>query len=136
LLLGRSQPEGKVVQEIWKTENRWDRDTAIALGSESTRNKDYHYSIAPEDLLAAMRYARSQDLEVIGIYHSHPDHPAVPSECDRQLAWAHYSYLILSVQEGKARDYRSWILDEDHGFQPEPCLIEPTPFNLYRPPSF
>jgi proteasome lid subunit RPN8/RPN11 len=58
-------------------------------------------------------------MNIIGIYHSHPDHPAVPSESDRLLAWSAYSYIILSVQSNGVADYRSWTLDEEQQFQEE-----------------
>jgi proteasome lid subunit RPN8/RPN11 len=74
-------------------------------------------------MLMAMREARNCSLEIIGIYHSHPDHPAVPSECDRQLAWPQYSYIIVSVAQGYAAESKSWILDDTHQFQPEPIVI-------------
>ena len=87
--------------------------------SRSPATKGYHYWIAPEEMLAAMKDARQRNLEIVGIYHSHPDHPAVPSECDRRLAWSQYSYLIVSVLQGKATNAQSWVLDENHQFQPE-----------------
>ena len=52
-------------------------------------------------------------LEMLGVFHSHPDHPNLPSEFDRQWAWPNFSYLITSVVEGKAVDSRSWRLSED-----------------------
>jgi proteasome lid subunit RPN8/RPN11 len=57
---------------------------------------------------------------VVGYYHSHPDHPARPSGYDRDHAWPWYSYVIVSVEAGSARDTRSWVLDDDRAtFQPE-----------------
>jgi proteasome lid subunit RPN8/RPN11 len=70
-------------------------------------------------MLQVQRSARERELEIIGIYHSHPDHPAVPSECDRRLAWPVYSYVILSVQSGQVMACQSWRLDDQHQFQPE-----------------
>jgi proteasome lid subunit RPN8/RPN11 len=52
---------------------------------------------------------------VLGFYHSHPDHPAVPSDYDRDNALPFYSYVIVSVAGGKAADFRSWLLAEDRG---------------------
>ena len=75
-------------------------------------------------MLAAQRHARDRGIDVVGIYHSHPDHEAVPSECDRQLAWQSYRYLILSVRQGKADALQCWSLDGDRQFQPDP-LCEP-----------
>ncbi len=137
LLLGIVQAEDRVVIEVRSVENSWTPEVASALSepevgteaetrSESPLSPARRYWIAPEVMLAAMRQARSQTLEVIGIYHSHPDHPAVPSECDRRLAWPQYSYVILSVQNGCSQNCQSWILDDRQQFQPEPiCLVVP-----------
>ncbi len=68
------------------------------------------YELDPRDFLAADRQARAEGLEVVGIWHSHPDHPARPSETDRQAAWADYSYLIVSVTREGIADMRCWRL--------------------------
>jgi len=52
-------------------------------------------------------------LDVVGWYHSHPDHPARPSLFDREHAWPWYSYVIVSVVSGKAADMTSWRLNDD-----------------------
>ncbi|QQE67226.1 hypothetical protein GFS31_39390 [Leptolyngbya sp. BL0902] len=81
------------------------------------------YWIDPADLLRIQKEARDQDLEIIGIVHSHPDHPAIPSECDRQLAWPVYSYVIASVREGQVVDVQSWRLNEAQQFEAESITI-------------
>lgn len=122
LLLG----QGKVIQEIWPTENTWTADFPMDLSAippshpESRRNR---FAIAPEAILQAQKYARAQGLAIIGIYHSHPDHPAIPSEYDRAIAWEIYSYLILSVEKHQFSTYRSWVLDGDRQFQEEAIQI-------------
>jgi proteasome lid subunit RPN8/RPN11 len=50
-------------------------------------------------------------LEVIGFYHSHPDHPAIPSQYDLDHAWPVYSYIIVSVKAGDSQDLRSWEME-------------------------
>lgn len=86
------------------------------------------YVIDPLELLRAQKSARAQDLEVLGYYHSHPDHPSAPSDFDRDHAWPNTSYLIVSVREGKARDHRSWrLLDDRSAFAEEPVQIEDSP---------
>ena len=72
------------------------------------------YDIDPRDLLQAEKEAESLGLELIGIYHSHPDHPARPSQYDLEHAWPNLSYIIVSVQKGKANDFASWRLDSDN----------------------
>ncbi|MEM8709359.1 MAG: M67 family metallopeptidase [Planctomycetota bacterium] len=64
----------------------------------------------PVALLAAEESASSRGLEVIGVWHSHPDRAAVPSEEDRAAAWPKWSYLIASVNASGVRDLRSWRL--------------------------
>ena len=59
------------------------------------------------------RYALERKLDVVGNYHSHPDHPAVPSQYDLEHAWPTWSYIIVSVRQGSAADLRSWELQAD-----------------------
>jgi proteasome lid subunit RPN8/RPN11 len=71
------------------------------------------FLISPDDLLRATSDLRQSSLEVLGYYHSHPDHPAVPSEFDSANAWPWYSYLIVRVDRGRAAEIASWVLEED-----------------------
>jgi proteasome lid subunit RPN8/RPN11 len=75
--------------------------------------KRRRFLITPEELLRGQRYAAQKELDVVGFYHSHPDHPAAPSEYDREHAWPAFSYIIVSVQKGQARDLNSWMLRPD-----------------------
>lgn len=68
------------------------------------------FELDPLDYLAAERAAAAAGNEVLGVWHTHPDHPAQPSETDRQMAWPGWSYLILSVGAGGVLDLRSWRL--------------------------
>src|SRR5690349_21737724 len=77
---------------------------------DSPRNR---FSVTAEDVLSAEKAAREQGLEVVGWYHSHPDHPARPSEYDRDHAWPWYSYIIVSVDNGAPQDMASWRLNDD-----------------------
>jgi proteasome lid subunit RPN8/RPN11 len=77
---------------------------------DSPRNR---FSVTSEDVLSAEKAAREQGLEVVGWYHSHPDHPARPSEYDRDHAWPWYSYIIVSVQNGAPEIMTSWRLNDD-----------------------
>ncbi len=127
LMLGRLTSEGRFVEDLWAVENSWNAEAAQELADDPGFSKARRYWIAPQEMLTVMRGARERNLEIIGVYHSHPDNPAVPSECDRRLAWAQYSYLIVSVPEGIASDAQSWALDDRHQFQPEPiCFTTPT----------
>lgn len=68
------------------------------------------FVLDPQDYLAAEEFAEDTGVEVVGVWHSHPDHPARPSETDRAMAWPGWSYLILSVTAGEVVDVRSWRL--------------------------
>jgi proteasome lid subunit RPN8/RPN11 len=75
--------------------------------------EQYHrFSISPKQLMAAEDEASKNKQLVLGFYHSHPDHPARPSEYDRQHAWPFYSYIIVAIHQRKAVDMTSWVLDE------------------------
>ena len=78
------------------------------------RTDDPHrYLIAPDDLRRAEADLSRSGLEVLGCYHSHPDHPAAPSAFDVEQAWPWYSYIILRVDRGRAAELTSWVLDDD-----------------------
>lgn len=79
------------------------------------------FLITADDYRAIEGVAREKSLDVLGFYHSHPDHPARPSEYDREHALPSYSYVIVSVREGRAEEFTSWTLDDDRGaFSSEP----------------
>lgn len=129
----------KTCQEVWPTVNVWvpgdeellqhpGTETALETGTANRatpHDRRDRFTIDPRDLLQAQRYSRDRQWDIIGIYHSHPDHPAHPSERDRVAAWSSYSYLILSVAQGNTVDYRSWILDDQHQFQSEAVVVTP-----------
>lgn len=78
------------------------------------RTDDPHrYLIAPEDLRRLELDLRGEGLEIVGYYHSHPDHPAWPSAFDTEHAWPWYSYLIVRIDGGVPADAASWVLDDD-----------------------
>lgn len=84
-------------------------DVTLARNLNTERAED-RFELAPEDLLAADASARSAGLEIVGVWHSHPDHPAFPSETDRVFAWDGWSYVIVSVTAGGVRELRSFRL--------------------------
>jgi proteasome lid subunit RPN8/RPN11 len=71
------------------------------------------YLITAQDYLRGEQAAASRGMDVIGVFHSHPDHPNRPSEFDREWAMPWFSYIITSVQQGRAVESRSWRLLED-----------------------
>ncbi|TAN99828.1 MAG: M67 family peptidase [Phormidium sp. SL48-SHIP] len=118
LLLGTCEGEQARVTEVWPAENAWDEESAVQFEDvEDSTTSERRYTIAPELMLAAQKTARDRRWQILGIYHSHPNHEAIPSECDRQWAWPEYYYLIMAVRDGQAGDSRCWRLDERRQFQ-------------------
>lgn len=73
------------------------------------------FEISPLDYMKAEKKALELGLNLLGIYHSHPNHPAIPSIHDLKQAVPYFSYIILSVQEGQAAELTSWRLNEERG---------------------
>lgn len=87
-----------------------------AFPLENAREEEARHDrilILPNDVLRTERYARECGLDVVGYYHSHPDDRAVPSQYDLDHALPVWSYLIVSVLDGKATDLRSWVMEND-----------------------
>jgi proteasome lid subunit RPN8/RPN11 len=85
----------------------------VPAANERTDSRHNRFVMSPETVLAAHKEARAAGLSVVGYYHSHPDHPAEPSEFDREHAWPGLSYLIVSVRGGQVDRARSWRLRDD-----------------------
>jgi proteasome lid subunit RPN8/RPN11 len=104
----KSQSVSREVLSLFPLVNRRD---------DSPRNR---FSVTADDVREAEKAASAQGQEVIGWYHSHPDHPARPSDYDRDHAWPWYSYIIVSVHTGVPQDMTSWRLKDDRsGFVEE-----------------
>ncbi len=120
-LLGDQEDGTRLIREIRRQPN------------ERAESRETRFLITPEQFRNAERYAKKAGLAMLGIYHSHPDHPARPSEYDRDHAWPWYSYLILSVGGGAAGgrgvggESRLWQLKDDRsGFEPHDLVIKET----------
>jgi proteasome lid subunit RPN8/RPN11 len=89
------------------------------------RTDDPHrYLIAPDDLRRIESELRRDRLEVVGYYHSHPDHPAAPSAFDADHAWPWYSYVIVRIDRGNRAELTSWVLDAERPvMHPEPLDV-------------
>ncbi len=85
----------------------------VPAGNERQDSRHNRFLIHPDAVLAAHKEARAAGLDVVGYYHSHPDHPAKPSDFDREHAWPGLSYVIVSVEGGRAAEARSWRLSDD-----------------------
>jgi len=82
------------------------------------------YELAPDDFMRAELEAAKQGLDMVGVFHSHPDHPAEPSIFDRDHAMPNFSYLITSVVKGSAAVTYSWRLQPDRAaFDSEPIEV-------------
>ncbi|MBE9031582.1 M67 family metallopeptidase [filamentous cyanobacterium LEGE 11480] len=120
VLVGHCTPASWQVNQIYAVANAW--STGCLPPDIETQPKNPHspadrYWIAPADLFQIMKSSRADGLQIIGIYHSHPDHPALPSECDRRLAWPEYCYVILAISQGQVHEQRCWQLDATQQFQ-------------------
>lgn len=107
VLIGSSRREEGEETELALVEQ------VLSIENEREDSRHNRFLITPETVLAAHRQARALGRDVLGYYHSHPDHPAKPSEYDREHAWPGMSYLIVSVEGGEIADTRSWRLVED-----------------------
>lgn len=93
-----------------------DGDVRDVLPLENAREEEAQHNrflLTPEDYMKAERKAMELGVDLIGVFHSHPDCPNVPSEYDREWAQPFFSYVITRVDEGKAVSHRSWRLVED-----------------------
>ncbi|MBV8631223.1 MAG: M67 family metallopeptidase [Silvibacterium sp.] len=116
VLLGRSAQDVNEVED------------AVRAGNTRTDAAHNRYNIAPQELIGIQRQARERGLDIIGFYHSHPDHPAQWSETDfAEAHWLGCSYVITSVQNGVAQDTNSFLLagtsEENKAFENEPIEI-------------
>lgn len=112
LLAERGYPEercGLLLGRV-KAEVTWVEQIREARNTDSNPRK--RYNAHPDDILRAENRAQELGLDVVGIWHSHPDHPAVPSETDLESAWPGYSYIIVSVSGGESDALRSWRLED------------------------
>jgi len=101
LLLGEAEGTAKSVRDLRAMRN---------TREDSPKNR---YLIDPRELLDAEREARARKLDIVGVYHSHPDHPARPSEFDREHAFPWYSYIVVRVAAGEPGELTSWVLRDD-----------------------
>lgn len=96
-------------------------EQALPLQNERADERERRYLVSAEQALKAERVADISGKMLLGFYHSHPDHPAVPSEYDRQhAAFSWYTYIIISVSEGEPQALKAWNLREDRSaFDPQ-----------------
>ena len=117
VLLGRSSEDGNAVE------------AAIEAGNTRTDSAHNRYNIAPQELIRIQRQARERGLDIVGFYHSHPDHPAQWSKTDfAEAHWLGCSYVITAVEKGVAQQTNSFLLtgttEEDKSFEDETIQVE------------
>ncbi len=111
VMVGMKAEGMKVVVDIWRAENIHEEE------------RSRRFLIDPLEYMKFEEQAGERDIEILGIYHSHPDHPAEPSEYDRDHAWPGWSYVIASVGKKNVEDMRSWVLKDDRsGYNEEPIV--------------
>jgi proteasome lid subunit RPN8/RPN11 len=107
-LMGVEDSEGKrFVQKLKEVPNA------------KTGDKKRRFEISPKDYIEAERIAADAEMTLLGIYHSHPNHPAIPSEHDRVAAQPYFSYVIVSVLQGQTDKIFSWRLNDAAVFDEE-----------------
>ena len=91
----------------------------LVVNNSREGDKRRRFEISPKDYLKAEQYALESNLQLLGVYHSHPNHPAIPSEHDRVAAQPFFSYIIISVLDNKTTHLRSWRLNDQFQFEEE-----------------
>jgi len=103
-------------------------EDAIRAGNTRTDSAHNRYNIAPQELIRIQRQARDRGLDIVGFYHSHPDHPAHWSKTDfAEAHWLGCSYVITAVEKGVAAQTNSFLLtgtsEEHKAFEDEPVEV-------------
>ena len=119
IMLGKSDADGNTVRQL------------IRAGNTRTDSAHNRYHIAPEELIRAQREGRKTGLDIVGFYHSHPDHPAQWSKTDfAEAHWLGCSYVITAIEQGHAKATNSFLLrgasEDEKSFADEPLEIDVT----------
>ena len=118
MILGFSHNGVHFIEEVIKIDNSQDE------------NRRRRFFITPEQYRQAEQLARDLKMELLGFYHSHPDHPAAPSAFDTDHALPWFTYIIVSVKQGKAAAMTAWLLNEERTqFNERVIIVDPTPFS-------
>lgn len=104
---------GLLIGQLGENDCRTVAETFPIVNAREDDAKHNRFLIGPRELMLGERHAHKMKMDVIGFYHSHPDHPARPSAFDLEHAWPVYSYIIVSVLSGVADDLRSWQMVPD-----------------------
>ncbi len=110
-LVGIDSGGVRVVVDVWRAENTHEEE------------RSSRFLIEPLTIKKFEEQAEERDMGLLGFYHSHPDHPAEPSEYDREHAWPGYSYVIASVSGTNVEEMRSWSLKDDRSGYDEETIV-------------
>ena len=110
-LVGIASGGVRVVVDVWRAENTHEEE------------RSSRFLIEPLTIKKFEEQAEERDMGLLGFYHSHPDHPAEPSEYDREHAWPGYSYVIASVSGANVEEMRSWSLKDDRSGYDEETIV-------------
>ncbi len=91
----------------------------LVVNNAKEGDKRRRFEISAKDYLKGEQYALEKELQFLGVYHSHPNHPAIPSEHDRVAAQPYFSYIIISVLSNQTTHMRSWRLNDSFQFEEE-----------------
>lgn len=97
---------------------------AVEVNNTREENRERRFEISPLDYMKAERYADENGWILLGVYHSHPEHPAIASEHDLKRAVPYFSYVIASVMKGKVVNILSWRLNDAGQFEEEKVIVE------------
>ena len=109
-MFGKEEPDNRIISMVNTVRNSKEGD------------KRRRFEISPLDYMSAERYAEENELLLLGIYHSHPNHPSIPSEHDRIAAQVYFSYVIISVSEKEFNSIQSWRLNDTTKFEEEQII--------------
>ena len=91
----------------------------LVVNNAKEGDKRRRFEISARDYMLGEQYALEKGLQLLGVYHSHPNHPAIPSEHDRVAAQPYFSYIIISVLSNQTTHMRSWRLNDNFQFEEE-----------------
>ena len=104
---------GFILGKIDYKNNIREAEEIYQVENQNKERANDRFEIDPKDYLKVENYADQKGIQIIGIYHTHPDHPNRPSQTDLMFAQPDMSYIIMSVKNGKASDWRSWELENN-----------------------
>ena len=111
-MLGTSNKDDKTIVELMHAYNEFE-----------AQEKYHRFLITPEAYMRGEKHARTNGLDIMGFYHSHPNAPARPSQYDLDHAWPWLSYVIVSIMDGKAAAITSWVMKEDRSAFEEEAIV-------------